>query len=469
MRADWTPSGQGHRETHTAAKPDLVPDGGAATRVRARDQAGRRGLLPDERRGLRAALLRRPRRARVARHPPEGRQAGRGLLRGRELLAAAGELLPAGDRVHRRAAGRPSHGAAPARRRVRLRRAAAARAPAAHLGQAQSARGARGALGHSRGHPGRGRARGVAAPVEDRDRDLPAQDDRLRLLHDRPRLDRDAQGRPLPPALQGRAVLPDRPLPRAQRRARVPRLARPRQGRLLLQGRARLQPPRGLRPARVRDPHRLAARRAGRARAHLALGPHRLARPAPLRARGRGQRGRRRRDLRDRLRERAPDGVVGAGPRRARPHRGPAGARHGGACPARADHRLPHRSAGAGRACRARRRGGRGRRRPRGLADPPRALRPARDVGRHPHRRRPRGPQARARRALRAAAGIRAGAAPGHRRAERRELRRRLVRALRRGHRATRSRSTQSPTATTSPGRHGSSRSRPRRSWPPST
>ena len=155
-------------------------------------------------------------------------------------------------------------------------------------GKPNPARGARGAVGHSRGHPGRGRPRGLAAPVEDRDRDLPAQDDRLRLLHDRPRLDRVAQGRPLPPALQGRAVLPDRPLPRAQRRARVPCLAHPGQGRLLLQGRARLQPPRGLRPARVRDPHRLAARRAGRARAHLALGPHRLARPAPLRARGRG-------------------------------------------------------------------------------------------------------------------------------------------------------------------------------------
>ena len=268
---------------------------------------------------------------------------------------------------------------------------------------------------------------------------------------------------------KGGAVLPDRPLPRARRRARVPRLARPRQGRLLLQGRARLQPPRGLRPARVRHPHRLAARRAGRARAHLALGPHRLARPAPLRARRRGHRGRRRGDLRDRLRERAPDGVLGTGPRRARPHRGPAGAGHRSACPARADHRSPHRSAGAGGAGRARRRGGRGRRRPRGLADPPRALRPARDAGRHPDRRRPRGPQARARRALRAAAGVRAGAAPGHRRAERRQLRRRLVRALRRDHRATRSRSTQSPTATTSPARRGSSRSRPRRSWPPST
>ena len=76
-----------------------------------------------------------------------------------------------------------------------------------------------------------------------------------------------AQGRPLPPALQGRAVLPDRLLARARRHARVPRLAHPRQGRLLVEGRARLQPPRGVRPARLRDPHRLAARRPDRARA----------------------------------------------------------------------------------------------------------------------------------------------------------------------------------------------------------
>ena len=58
-------------------------------------KAGRGGLLADERRGLRAPLLRRPRRARVAGHRAEGRQAGRGLLRGGELLAAPGELLPA--------------------------------------------------------------------------------------------------------------------------------------------------------------------------------------------------------------------------------------------------------------------------------------------------------------------------------------------------------------------------------------
>ncbi len=133
-----------------------------------------------------------------------------------------------------------------------------------------------------------------------------------------------AQGRPLPPALQGRAVLPDRLLARARRHARVPRLAHPRQGRLLVEGRARLQPPRGVRPARLRDPHRLAARRPDRARADLAVGPDRLAGAAPLRPRRRGHGGRRRRDLRDRLRERPPDGLLGAGAGRARPRRRPA-------------------------------------------------------------------------------------------------------------------------------------------------
>ena len=41
-----------------------------------------------------------------ARHPAHGRQARRGRRRAGELLAAAGELLPAGDRVHRRGARR---------------------------------------------------------------------------------------------------------------------------------------------------------------------------------------------------------------------------------------------------------------------------------------------------------------------------------------------------------------------------
>ena len=131
--------GEGHREADPPALPDLVPDGEPAAGLGARDQARGRGLQLDERGRLRAPLLRRPRRAREPRDLAPGREARRGLLRGRALRAAAGELLPAGDRVHRRRAGGAAHRARPARRRVRLRRAAAARAPAGLLGPAEPA------------------------------------------------------------------------------------------------------------------------------------------------------------------------------------------------------------------------------------------------------------------------------------------------------------------------------------------
>ena len=103
--------------------------------------------------------------------------------------------------------------------------------------------------------------------------------------------------------------------------------------------------------------------------------------------------------------------------------------------------------------------------------DPPRALRPPRHARLDPDRR----PAARARRLPVAEVCERlqisdAGAARGHQRAQRRQLRRRLLRPLRRGRRATaRSRSTPSPTATPSPARRGCCRSRPRRSSPRST
>ena len=50
-----------------------------------------------------------------------------------------------------------------------------------------------------------------------------------------------AQGRPVPPAVPGRPVLPPRPRARARRAARLPPVAHPRQGRLRHEGRARLQ------------------------------------------------------------------------------------------------------------------------------------------------------------------------------------------------------------------------------------
>ena len=193
------------------------------------------------------------------------------------------------------------------------------------MGQALPTQRARDELGGAGGHGQPRRPRALAAAVEDRDGDLPAQDDPVRLLHDRPRRRGGAQGGPLPPALPRRAVLPDRLFARAQRGARVPHLAHPRQGRLLEQGRARLLAPGGLRPAHLRHPHRLAAGRHGRHGAGVDLRPHRLARAAPLRPRRRGGAHRRRRDLRDPLRRLAAADLVGAGPgwprSRARPAR----------------------------------------------------------------------------------------------------------------------------------------------------
>ena len=58
-----------------------------------------------------------------------------------------GELLPAVDPVHGRRAGRATDFAVAARRALRLRGAAAARAPAAHLGTPEPARVRRAALG----------------------------------------------------------------------------------------------------------------------------------------------------------------------------------------------------------------------------------------------------------------------------------------------------------------------------------
>ena len=232
--------GEGHREADPAAVADLVPDGGAAPGHGDGDPARRRGLLGHDRGRVRAALLRRPRRARLARHPPLGRPPGRRLLRAGELLARARGVLPAGDRVHRRRARRAADRAEPARRRVRVRRAAAARAPAAHLGPPEPARLARPARDRARHHGLGRRRRAVGAARQGRHRDLPPQADRVRVLHDADRRDRAAQGRPVRAAVRGRPVLPRRLVARARRDPRLPALAHPRQGRLRDEGRARL-------------------------------------------------------------------------------------------------------------------------------------------------------------------------------------------------------------------------------------
>ena len=63
--------GEGHREADPPAVADLLPDGRAAAGDGDGDPARRRGLLGHDRGRVRAPLLRRPRRARLARHPPD--------------------------------------------------------------------------------------------------------------------------------------------------------------------------------------------------------------------------------------------------------------------------------------------------------------------------------------------------------------------------------------------------------------
>ena len=279
LRAD----GQGHREADPPAVVDRLPDGGAPSGHRPGDPRQRRGLQRDERGCLRAPLLRRPRRARVPGHRAGRRPARRWTRRAGELLAPARELPSSGDRVHRLRARRAADGALAARRGVRLRRAAAPRPPADLLGPPEPAPRPRPALGRARHHRLGGRPRPLPSPGEDRHRDLAAQDDHVRLLHDGARRRGRAQGRPLPAALPGRAVLPRGALPRARRRARLPPLADPRQGLLRDQGRARLPAARRLRSARVRKPDLLAVRRPGRRGGDPRGRPHRLADRAPLR------------------------------------------------------------------------------------------------------------------------------------------------------------------------------------------
>ena len=107
------------------------------------------------------------------------------------------------------------------------------------------------------------------------------------------RRDRAAQGRPVPPAVRGRPVLPRRLLARARGRARVPALAHPRQGRLRDQGRARLPAPRRLRPARATRAASRGSSATGRTRPRSGCRTtHRLVRRAPVRRLRRDRRGR---------------------------------------------------------------------------------------------------------------------------------------------------------------------------------
>ncbi len=157
-----------------------------------------------------------------------------------------------GDRVHRRGAGRAAHAAVAARRRVRLRGAAAAGAAAAVVGQALAAGRARAPQRGARHHGGRRRPRAVPAAVEDRDGDLPPQDDPVRLLHDGPRRAWSRARSTRTTCSSSTASTTSWAARTSATRARVPPHPHPRQGRLLVEGRARLPAARGLRPAHLR-------------------------------------------------------------------------------------------------------------------------------------------------------------------------------------------------------------------------
>ena len=208
------------------------------------DPPRRRGLQRHERGRLRPALLRRPLRARLARDRAHRRRAPPTASPSRRTTRCARRTstCPAIAFSDAELAALQTALIA-ARRRVRLRRAAAPGAAADLLGPAEPPARARAALGRARHHRVGRRPRPLPAAGQGRDGDLPQQDDHLRLLHDGARRDRHAQGGPVPPALPGRAVLPARPLARARRAARLPPLAHPREGRLRDQGRARLQEP----------------------------------------------------------------------------------------------------------------------------------------------------------------------------------------------------------------------------------
>ena len=254
-----------------------------------------------------------------------GREAGRRPGRAGELLAPAGELPPAADRVHRRGAGRAAHGAAAARRRVRLRRAAAARAPADLVGPAQPADPARAAHGRARASPARPAAtRSRSAWPRSRPRSSGAR--RSCSTTTRWSATRSATRRVDPYQLLyqgGQFYVVGRSHERDA--IRVFRLSRIR-GKVGYATKAEhdFQRPARLRPARVRQPDRLAVRRPDR-RAPRSGSASRiaLADRAPLRPLRRDaprRRGRRPR-LHHALRQRPPADRLGARPRRERADR----------------------------------------------------------------------------------------------------------------------------------------------------
>ena len=169
-----------HRQADPSALAGRIPDGGAPAADRSRREGQRRGLFGDVRRSLRAPLLLRPRRADRARRPAPltaRRVHGRGALH-----APLGELLPRQARARRRRAGGTPDGAVHARRDVRVRGTAPARAAEP---RARPAGIRRCADRHRVPRPGAGRrllARDGRPALEARVGDLEAAHDQVQLL-----------------------------------------------------------------------------------------------------------------------------------------------------------------------------------------------------------------------------------------------------------------------------------------------
>ena len=144
-----------------------------------------------------------------------------------------------------------------ARRRVRLRRAAAPGAPADLLGAARR-RSARPTRGRRRSASPAAPAATTSPSAWRRSRRRSSARRRSPSTTTRWSATTSARARSIPYHLlfRGGQFYLLGPLPRARRAARLPPVADPRQGRLRDEGRARLQAAHGLRPARVRQPRR---------------------------------------------------------------------------------------------------------------------------------------------------------------------------------------------------------------------
>ena len=245
-RAYRVAHGEGHREAHPPALADLVPHGRAAARDGARDPARRRGLQRDERGRVRPPLLRRPLRARLARDRADAST-------GRSTASPSRRTTRCGRRTSTcRRSRSPTTELAALQTALTLLDGEFAYAEPLRLALQQISWGRPSPL---RAPEQRGVALGITASAgghELSQRLAKIETAIFRhktITFDYYTMERDedgrAQGRPLPPALPGRPVLPAGPLARARRDPRLPPVAHPRQGRLRDEGRARLPAPRG--------------------------------------------------------------------------------------------------------------------------------------------------------------------------------------------------------------------------------